>query len=122
MSHDRWRDQLHDAGADAARLAALFESGIPSNGLQLAGSAVLATTASTNLTVAIGDLAAALRQRGWIGDTELAVALIDHNEQQASELFRSGWISAISRTSSISRRVASRISISSPAPSGRVNS
>jgi hypothetical protein len=34
----------------------------------------------------IGDLAAALRQRGWIGDTELAVALIDHAEQQASEL------------------------------------
>jgi Uncharacterised protein family (UPF0158) len=38
----------------------------------------------------IGDLAAALRQRGWIGDTELAVALIDHAEQRASELIPIG--------------------------------
>jgi hypothetical protein len=51
VSHDRWRDQLHDAGADAERLAALFESGIPSDGLQLADSAVLATTASTDLSL-----------------------------------------------------------------------
>ena len=86
MSHDRWRDQLHDAGADAARLAALFESGLPSDGLQLAGSAVLGTTPSKDLTAVIGDLATALRHRGWIGDTELAVALIGHAEQRASEL------------------------------------
>jgi hypothetical protein len=33
-----------------------------------------------------GDLAAALRQRGWIGDTELAGALIDHAEQRVCEL------------------------------------
>jgi hypothetical protein len=88
VSHDRWRDQLHDAGA--ARLAALFESGIPSDGLQLAGSAVLATTPSKDLTAVIGDLVAALRQRGWIGDIELAVALIDHTEQRASELVAIG--------------------------------
>ena len=86
MSHDRWRDQLHDAGADPARLAALFEPGIPSDGLQLAGSAVLPTTPSTDLTTVIGHLVAALRQRGWIGDTELAGALIDHAEQRVSVL------------------------------------
>jgi hypothetical protein len=38
----------------------------------------------------IGDLSAALSQRGWIGDPELAVALIDHAEHQASELVRIG--------------------------------
>ena len=86
MSHDRWRDQLHDAGEDAARLAELFESGIPSDGLQLAGSAVLLTPPSTDLIAVTGHLAAALRQRGWIGDTELAGALIDHTEQRATEL------------------------------------
>lgn len=86
MSHDRWRDQLHDARGDAARLAALFRFGVPSDGPQLAGSAVLATAPSTDLTAVIGDPLAALRERGWIGDTVLAVALIDHAEQRASEL------------------------------------
>ncbi len=86
MSHDRWRDQLHGAGADATRLAALLEHGVPSDGMQLAGSAVLATTPSTDLTDVISDLAAALRQRGRIGDEELARALIDHAEQRASAL------------------------------------
>ena len=90
MSHDQWRDQLHDAGADAVRLAALFRSGIPSDGLQLAGSAVLATAPSSDLTAVVGDLVAALGQRGWIGDTELAVALIDYAEQRASELIQIG--------------------------------
>ena len=90
VSHDRWRDQLHDAGADAVRLAALFRSGIPSDGLQLAGSAVLATEPSSDLTAVVGDLVAALGQRGWIGDTELAVALIDYAEQRASELIQIG--------------------------------
>ena len=90
VSHDRWRDQLHDAGADAVRLAALFRSGIPSDGLQLAGSAVLATAPSSDLTAVVGDLVAALGQRGWIGDTELAVALIDYAEQRASELIQIG--------------------------------
>ena len=90
MSHDRWRDQLHDAGADAVRLAALFRSGIPSDGLQLAGSTVLATEPSSDLRAVVGDLVAALGQRGWIGDTELAVALIDYAEQRASELIQIG--------------------------------
>jgi hypothetical protein len=86
MSHDRWRDQLHDAGANAERLAALFKSGTPSDGLQLAGSAVLATTPSTELAAVIDNLAGALRERNWIGDTELARALTDHAEQRVSEL------------------------------------
>ena len=90
VSHDRWRDQLHDARADAARLAALLRFGVPSDALQLAGSAVLATAPSTDLTAVIGDLLAALRQRGWIGDTELTGALIDHAEQRGSELIPIG--------------------------------
>ena len=90
MSHDRWRDQLRDADADASRLAALLSFGVPSEGLQLAGSAVLAAAPSTDLAAVIDELAAALRQRGWIGDTELAVALSDHSEQRASELIPIG--------------------------------
>jgi hypothetical protein len=86
VSHDRWRDQLRDASADAPRLAALLSFGVPSDGLQLAGSAVLAAAPSTDLAAVIDDLAAALRQRGWLGDTELAVALSDHADQRASAL------------------------------------
>ena len=86
MSHDRWRDQLHDAGVDAARLASLFEHGVPADGLQLAGSGILATTPSTDLTEVTRDLVAALGERGWNGDTDLAVALMDHAERRASEV------------------------------------
>ncbi len=68
----------------------MFSSGVPSDGLQLAGAAVLAAAPSTDLTAVIDDLAAALRQRGWIGDTELAIALSDHAEQRPSELIPIG--------------------------------
>jgi Uncharacterised protein family (UPF0158) len=88
VSHDRWRDQLHDAGADAARLVALLEQGIPADGLQVAGSAILATTPSSELAAVVGHLVAGLGERGWIGDAELAGALIDHAQQREEELVR----------------------------------
>ena len=117
MSHDRWRDGLRDAGADGSRLAALFSSGVPSDGLQLAGAAVLAAAPSTDLAAVIDDLGAALRQRGWIGDTELAVRVVRSRRTTSERADPDRWISTISRTSSTSRRRASRTSISSPAPS-----
>lgn len=78
MSHDRWRDQLHEARANASSLAAFFEHGVPENGLQIAGSAILATTPSTDLTEVTASVMAALVARGWVGDTELAEALMVH--------------------------------------------
>ncbi len=86
MSHDRWRDQLHETRANTSSLSAFLEHGVPENGLQIAGSATLATPPSTDLTQGTTAIAAALRERGWVGDAELAEALNDHAQQRTSEL------------------------------------
>jgi hypothetical protein len=65
VSHDRWRDQLRTARHDIDPVVALLRRGVPSDGLQLAGSAVLAATPSADLTGQLGELAASLRERGW---------------------------------------------------------
>lgn len=86
MSHDRWRDQLREARVNTSNLAAFLEHGMPDDGLQIAGSAILATTPSVNLAEVRASVAAALRERGWVGDSELAEALNDHAQQHASAL------------------------------------
>ena len=85
MSHDRWRDQLRETRVNAS-LAALLKHGVPENGLQIAGSAILATTPSSDLAEVTASVRSALRERGWVGDSELAELLNDHAQQCASAL------------------------------------
>lgn len=75
MGHDRWRDELHLARQDAGQLAHLLRRGVPTDGLQLAGSAVLAVTPSEALADVVDELVGSLRARDWLGDVELAAAL-----------------------------------------------
>lgn len=77
MSHDRWRDELHQARADRARLVAMLSRGAPLDGLQLAGSAILAAGTSADLDEVVAELASRLHDRGWLGDAELATALTE---------------------------------------------
>lgn len=72
MSHDVWRDELWTARGDPQRLLAVLASGTPSDGLQLAGSAVMSCPASTELSGLGRTLAVRLRERDWPGDAELA--------------------------------------------------
>lgn len=86
MSHDRWRDELHHARHDTGRLVALLGRGTPTNGLQHAGSALLAAGPSADLNEVCADLASRLRDRGWLGDVELATALMDRAAGHPSSL------------------------------------
>ena len=86
MTHDRWRDQVRDARVNASSLVAILEHGVPENGLQIAGSAILATTPLSHLTEVTASIAAALRERGWVGDSELAEALNDRVQHRATAL------------------------------------
>jgi hypothetical protein len=77
VSHDRWRDELHEARSDRGRLVALLSHGVPTDGLQLAGSALLVSGPSAEFSDVIADLASSLRDRGCLGDVELATALTE---------------------------------------------
>ena len=77
MSHDRWRVELHQARTDTSRLVALLGRGAPTDGLQLAGTAILAEGPTAAFNDVIADLASRLRDRGWLGDVELATALTE---------------------------------------------
>ncbi len=86
MSHDRWRDELHEARTHTHRLVALLRRGIPTDGLQLAGSALLAAWPSADFSDVIEDLASSLRDRGCLGDAELATALTERAAGRPSSL------------------------------------
>ncbi len=86
MSHDRWRDELHEARTDTGRLVALLSRGIPTDGLQLAGSAVLAAGPSADFSDVIADLASRLHDRRWMGDVELATTLKERAAGRTSSL------------------------------------
>lgn len=86
MSHDRWRDELHQTQTDAARLVALLQRGVPADGLQLAGSALLRAGSHARLSDVIADVAVSLHARGWLGDGELATALTDRVASRPSSL------------------------------------
>ena len=77
MSHDRWRDEMHQSLNDTGRLVALLGRGVPTDGLQLAGTALLGAGPHAGISDVIADLAASLQVRGWLGDVELATALTD---------------------------------------------
>jgi len=88
MGHDRWRNELHQGRQDTGRLADLLRRGVPTDDLQLAGSAVPAATPSTELGEVPSELAESLRTRGWLGDVELATALTDRATGRTSALVR----------------------------------
>lgn len=74
MSHDRWRDELHQARQDTGRLVALLSRGAPTDGLQIAGTALLGAERHPGSSDLIADLAGSLQARGWLGDVELGAA------------------------------------------------
>ena len=86
MSHDRWRDELHEARSDRGRLVALLSHGVPTDGLQLAGSALLAAGPSAEFGDVIAELVESLRDRGCLGDVELATALTERAVGRPSSL------------------------------------
>ena len=86
MSHDRWRDELHQARTDPGRLVALLSRGAPTDGLQLAGTAILAAGPTADFDDVIADLASKLHDRGWLGDVELATVLTERAAGRPSSL------------------------------------
>jgi hypothetical protein len=89
VSHDRWRDDLR-AAQDANAVSSLLEPGLPADGLQHAGDAVLAVLCrgpEPDLDEVVTALRAALRERFWDGDTELADAL-DHAAGHGESLLK----------------------------------
>lgn len=86
MSHDRWRDVLYQARTDPDRLIALLSRGAPTDGLQLAGTAILAAGPTADFNEVISDLASRLHARGWQGDVELATALTERAAGRPSSL------------------------------------
>lgn len=86
VSHDRWRDELHQERNDTGRLVALLSRGVPTDGLQLAGTALLAAVPHDDISDLIADLAVSLHARGWLGDVELATALTDRDAGCPSSL------------------------------------
>jgi hypothetical protein len=79
VAHDQWRADLRIAAAnDPTAIATILSAGLPEDGLQHAGDALLvAYTVSDPAVLApiATQLVAALRVRGWDGDDELAAAI-----------------------------------------------
>ncbi len=74
MSRDPWRDAIRVARGDPTELAALLDEP-PDDGLQHAGNAVVTIASGTIPDAVAVRLIAALRERAWIGDDELAAAI-----------------------------------------------
>jgi hypothetical protein len=77
---------LHQARNDAERLVALLSRGAPTDGLQLAGTAILTAGVTADFDEVISDLASKLHDRGWLGDVELATALTERVAGRPSAL------------------------------------
>ena len=86
MSGDEWLRQLRVAGNDASVVASILAFGIPDDGLQHAGQAVLRCTSSTALIAVAASLIESLSQRDWFGDPELIAELVHVRDGTTSEL------------------------------------
>jgi hypothetical protein len=78
VGHDRWLDNLRAARTDPVALARLLFDELPADGLQHAGDAVLCASAAGPepvLETIASAVIVALRERGWVGDRELADAI-----------------------------------------------
>ena len=88
MSHDQWLDELRNA-RDARAVERVLSRGLPDDGLQHAGDAVLHSFRAgpdPELDAVITALVEALAQRGWDGDAELSDALLVMTGRQPSKL------------------------------------
>ena len=86
VSRDTWLTQLRVAGNDASAVGALLADGVPDDGLQHAGQAVLRCSPSTGLIASATPLIEALYRRGWSGDPELITELEHVRDRIKSEL------------------------------------
>ena len=78
MSRDSWLQRLRVAGNDASAVEKLLlTDGLPDDGLQHAGQAVLRCSPTAGLIACAASLLEPLSRRGWTGDPEL-IAELDH--------------------------------------------
>jgi hypothetical protein len=85
VAHDDWRASLRINHANPAALAATLAK-LPADGLQHAGSAILAHLGHPTLRPVATALVAALNKRGWGGDDELAETIRQRLDGRASGL------------------------------------
>lgn len=86
MSRDTWSKQLRLAGNDASAIASVLADGIPNDGLQQAGQAILRCSSSTALIAVAATMIESLSQRDWFGDPELIAELAQVRDGTTSEL------------------------------------
>ena len=77
MSRDPWRDAIRVRRGDPAQLYAFLVE-LPADGPQHAGNAVLTLERGSVSEAMAVELFAALRDRAWTGDDELAAAIERH--------------------------------------------
>ena len=85
MSRDTWLRQLRLAGNDPAAIESVLAGGVPDDGLQHAGQAVLRCPTSSELVATATTLIESLSRRNWSGDPELIAELVHVCEGTASE-------------------------------------
>ncbi len=86
MTRDSWLQQLRVAGNDAPVVAGFLADGVPDDGLQHAGQAVLRCSSSTKVIATANTLVGLLLQRDWIGDRELITELEHVRDETTSAL------------------------------------
>lgn len=85
MAHDEWRASPRINHDNPTALAATLTE-LPADGLQHAGNAILGHLTSPPLRAIAAELVAALTDRDWDGDRELADALRRHHTSTPSSL------------------------------------
>jgi hypothetical protein len=86
VSQDSWLRQLRLAGNDASAVARVLAGGVPDDGLQQAGQAVLRCSSPTKLLSVVTTLIESLDRRDWTGDRELIADLECVGDGTTSEL------------------------------------
>jgi len=86
VSRDPWLSQLRVAGSDPSAVERVLAGGVPDDGLQHAGQAVIRCTTSTELISTATTLIGSLSQRNWSGDPELIAELEHVRDATTSEL------------------------------------
>lgn len=91
VSRDPWLSQLRLSGSDLSAVERVLAGGVPVDGLQHAGQAVIRCTASTGFISTgfistVTTLIESVSQRDWTGDPELIVELKHVRDATTSEL------------------------------------
>ena len=85
MAHDEWRASLRINHDNPTALTATLTE-LPADGLQHAGNAILGHLTDPALRAIAAEPVAALTDRDWAGDLELAAALLRHLDNTPSSL------------------------------------